>query len=449
MPKRGRVVWNEGILLTPQHFQQQDRYHEERGSELFRVAQPLNVGFTRIELDEDAIQNGQVLVRAAAGVLPLGAPFSAPDRDPAPIGRSLEGAFGLRETVFQLHLGIRVHRPGQSELDAAGAADDSRFRRGATSLLDSTTGATERLIDTADLQLRVLFPGDDIGDYEALPLAQVVRKPEGGFSYRAEYIPPCLSIAAAPQVQRILRKLVEILVAKSTELSDRRRASGKGASEFGRDDTAGFWLLGAVNGAIPVLSHHLRAAHAHPEDLYLDLAGLAGALTTMSDLSVREIAPYDHLMPETAFADLAQRIPRMLETVLPRHYTRIPLTKRDEAILTGKITDDRILEPTVAWYLGVYAHAPAVEVQNALPNVMKIGSADSIDTLVALALTGVGLRFTQNLPSSLPIQGGYVYFQLDKIGDAWDMIAGSRGVAIFCPPEFPGLQLELIAVRES
>jgi predicted component of type VI protein secretion system len=46
------------------------------------------------------------------------------------------------------------------------------------------------------------------------------------------------------------------------------------------------------------------------------------------------------------------------------------------------------------------------------------------------------------------VQSGYVYFQLEKIGDAWDGIAGSRNLAIYVPAEFPGILLELVAVRE-
>jgi type VI secretion system protein ImpJ len=143
-----------------------------------------------------------------------------------------------------------------------------------------------------------------------------VRKPEGGYAYRADYIPPCIGIGASPTILRILRRLLEILVAKSTELADRRRMSGKGVAEFGRDDTAGFWLLGVVNGYIPLLSHHLRGACGHPEEAYLTLARLAGELTTLSDLQVRDIPPYEHDRIEAAFVDLAARIPRLLETVL-------------------------------------------------------------------------------------------------------------------------------------
>jgi type VI secretion system protein ImpJ len=356
----------------------------------------------------------------------------------------------MAEQEIPVFLGLRVHRPGQAEVATIpeGGLSDARYGAASAKFLDETTGENDREVRLARANLRVLFADENPGDYEALPLARIARKPEGGYAYRAEFIPPCLSIAASEHTQRLLRRLLEILIAKSNELSDRRRFSGKGVAEFGRDDTAGFWLLGTINGFIPVLGHALRASATHPEAVYLELARLAGMLTTLSDMQVREIPPYDHDNAAAAFNDLAQRIPRLLETVLPRHYTRIPLTRRDELVHVGRILDDRLLEPAMAFYLGVYANIGASELQVTFPEVAKIASPDKVEFLVQHALKGMVLRLAQTLPPAVPVQSGYVYFQLEKIGDAWEGIAGSRNLAIYAPPEFPGLQLELVAVRE-
>ena len=245
-----------------------------------------------------------------------------------------------------------------------------------------------------------------------------------------------------------LRRLVEILVAKSSELSDRRKMSGRGAAEFGRDDTTGFWLLGTVNGAIPLLSHFLRSGEAHPEEIYRILVTLAGTLLTLSDLSVRDLPAYDHAAPASSLLELGRRIPDLLEVVLPRNYTRIPLTQRDAYVQVGRMQDDRVLEASVSFFLGVYANMPLADVQGTFPEMAKVASPDKVDFLVAHALSGVPLRLTQSLPAALPVQGGYVYFLVDRASEAWEGIAGSRSIAIYAPPEFPGVRLELIAVRE-
>lgn len=449
MSKRARVVWSEGLLLAPQHLQHLDRYHEERAAELYRAGRPFGHGLSALELDADAIHNGQIVLHRAAGVLPGGVAFSIPDRDDAPSGRSIGSAFAITETRFPIYLGLRIHRPGEAQLGGGGAADgDRRFRETTEKSPDETTGENEREIRISRPNFRILFPNESLGDYDHIPIAEVVRKPEGGYTYRADYMPPSVSAEASEFLLRTLRRLLEILVAKSTELSDRRRYSGKGIAEFGRDDVAGFWLLGTVNGYVPLLAHLLRARNAHPEAVYMTLARLAGELTTMSDQPVRDIPPYDHDRPESTFADLGARIPKLLETVLPRHYTRIALARRDEAVHTGRIDDDRLLDPAVAFYLGAYANMPAADLQVSFPGKVKIASPDRIDLLVASALPGLPVRHVPSLPPSLPVQSGYVYFQLDKVGDFWDLIAGARSLAIYTPPEFPNIHMELVAIRD-
>jgi type VI secretion system protein ImpJ len=382
-------------------------------------------------------------------VLPDGTPFSIPDRDLAPAGRSLEGRLSPTETKVGLHFGLRVHRAGEIEMAAAGdEAGDRRYSEVRDRLTDSTGGGEAREVRLAEGNFRVLFPDEDLGDYDTLPLAEAIRRPEGGFAYRADFVPPCLAIAASPALMQSLRRLVEILVAKSSELSDRRRTSGRGAAEFGRDDTTGFWLLGTVNGAIPLLSHFLRSGEVHPEELYRSLVTLAGTLLTLSDVSVRELPPYDHALPALSLLELGRRIPDLLEVVLPRNYTRIPLTQRDAYVQVGRIQDDRVLDPQVSFFLGVYANMPLADVQGSFPEMAKVASPDKVDFLVAHALSGVPLRLTQSLPAALPVQGGYVYFLVDRASEAWEGIAGSRSIAIYAPPEFPGVRLELIAVRD-
>jgi type VI secretion system protein ImpJ len=450
MTKRTRLVWNEGLLLTPQHLQHLDRYHEETAVELFRSARPFGWGLTFLELDREAIHNGQVVVHSASGVLPLGGAFSIPDRDEAPPGLNIEDRFPLSESRLPLYLGLRIHRPGEREV--AGATDgdqaETRYREATLRAMDETSGENEREIVVSHRNFRLLLPGETLGNYDHLPLAEVVRKPEGGFAYREDHVPPCLSIGASDAVLRTLRRLLEILVAKSRELSERRRHSGKGVAEFGRDDVAGFWLLGVVNAAIPEISHYLRGAVAHPERVYTSLARLAGTLTTMSDQDVRDIAVYEHERPEAAFADLGARIPKLMETVLPRHYTRIALEKGANDVFAGRLEDDRLLAPKVGFYLGVYASMPTGEIQTSLPQKIKIATPDRIEFLISNALTGVSVRHVQTAPASLPVQAGYVYFQVEKSGDVWDLVAGSHAIALYAPPEFPNIQLELIALND-
>jgi type VI secretion system protein ImpJ len=323
------------LLLTPQHLQHLDRYHEEADAELFGASLPFSYGLSGLGLDEDAIQNGQVIIPEAKGITPGGAAFSFPDRDDVPPGRSLEQSFPVGTNNLPVYLGIRAHRSGEREI-SDGDNGEVRYRSGPIKAYDQTTGENEREIRICHQNLRILFPEENLGDYDYLQVAEIARKPEGGYEFREDFVPPCISIAASGYILKILARIQENLVARSKSLSDRRQHRGQGVAEFGREDVAGFWLLGTVNGYIPLLSHFLKEKNSHPETVYLTLAAMAGELTTMSDLDVRETPSYQHDHLGETFSGLAQRLPQMLKEVLPQAYERIPLTVKDESILQGR-----------------------------------------------------------------------------------------------------------------
>ena len=433
------------MLLGPQHFQLQDRYHEENALELVRADSTFGYGYVELELDGDGIQNGQVKLRSVAGVLPTGQPFHMPDREDLPAPRQVEGQFPLDQDRVQVYLGVRTRVEGQAQV-SSDAGDEVRYVEAPVRAVDETSGEHGRAIRVSQPAFRILFPNEHLGDHDILPLAEIVRSPEGGYTYDEAFVPPCMSIRASETVVKALRRVLELLVARSTELGERRRQSGKGVAEFGRDDVASFWLMGTVNAYIPVVSHLLRVQETSAESAYLVLAQMAGALSTMSDQNPRDIAPYDHDNAGAAFTDLAERIPSLLGTVTPKGFTRLDVTRRDEFVHTATMGDERVVQPQVALYLGIRSEMPVQDLQGQAPTKIKVASADKIDLLVASALPGLTMNLVQTLPSSLPVQAGYVYFQLDKAGDVWDWIVESKSLAVYAPPDLPGVQVEVVAV---
>jgi type VI secretion system protein ImpJ len=51
----GKILWGEGLLLRPQHFQRQDQYHEQRLHKSIHALQPHAWGVERLDIDRDAL----------------------------------------------------------------------------------------------------------------------------------------------------------------------------------------------------------------------------------------------------------------------------------------------------------------------------------------------------------------------------------------------------------
>jgi hypothetical protein len=86
--------------------------------------------------------------------------------------------------------------------------------------------------------------------------------------------------------------------------------------------------------------------------------------------------------------------------------------------------------------------------RNRFPAQVKIGPIDKILHLVKLALPGVALHPLPCAPREIPYHAGFVYFELDRSAELWRQTASGGGFGLHVGGDFPGLQLELWAIRE-
>jgi type VI secretion system protein ImpJ len=451
MSRHQAVVWSEGLLLTPQHFQQWDRAIHHFITERFRAAHGFPFGFTRLEVDREALRNGRFALLSARGVLPDGTPFVAPEDDPLPQPRDIAGHFEAKQESLQIHLGLPALRPGRAMLaNPTGGSSDGvppRYVTEALDLPDSNTGLDERPVVTARRNLRVLFPDDALGDHDSLPVVEVTRNAEGLFALRENYVPPCLSIGASEALLRQLRAEFEMLVATSNTLADKRRQRGS-AADFADTDAAKFFQLGVVNGFIPQIAHMLTHKHTHPEHAYLTLVSLLAQMCTLvSEPHPKDLPAYDHLALGKTFEGLDKELRKLLEVRMDDKAVRIDLEKKDSSLYVGRIMDLRVLESSSTMFLGVKADAEEQRLINEVPYKVKIASVDKIDYLIANALRGVVVSYTRTTPTTLPTKNNYVYYQLDTEGGPFETVKAAKNIAIFLPPDYPGLTIELLGLR--
>jgi len=450
MSERRPVVWSEGLLLTPQHFQQADRAQRHLVAQRFRMATGFDWGLARLAVDPEAVKNGRVVVTAAAGVLPDGTPFSLPDDDPVPPQRSIEGRFQAKDDVLTLYLGITAQDAGRPQLGdtvTPGAAGP-RYAADTIEATDDNTSQGARPLEVQRRHFQVLFPDDAIGEHDTLPFAQVARTVEGAYELRESYVPPCITIGASEALMRQIRALQEMLIGRSTTLGDQRRQRG-GIADFSAQDTANAMLLYTVNARIPALSHALLHRMRHPEDVYLELTALAGQLAAFSEkIHPRDMPTYDHRDLTGTFQKLENALRDLLDIQPVDKASRVVLETKGAGMWSGRITDERLVGPGTALYLGIRADQEEQRLAAELPGKIKIASLDKIDFLIANALRGVPLIYQRVPPASLPVKSSYLYFQLDPNGDAWETVRAAKNVAIYVPPDVPNVSLEMLGLKD-
>jgi type VI secretion system protein ImpJ len=247
----------------------------------------------------------------------------------------------------------------------------------------------------------------------------------------------------------LLKRLVEVLEVKSSALAGAARARPGFSAGYSAQEIASFWFLHAINSALAPLRHIYYTRRGHPEQLYVEMARLAGALCTFGlESHPRDLPLYDHLHLDECFGELDRHIRFHLEAMVPSRTVTIALRPAAKFFYFGDITDTRCLGPS-RWILGIHARMGEAELIAKTPQLVKICSQQFVPELVRRALPGLTLTHLPVPPSAISARLEWQYFSLTKAGPCWEHMVKTRQVGIYVPGELPEPELELLVILES
>jgi type VI secretion system protein ImpJ len=448
-----RVVWSEGMYLGPHHFQVQSRYFEDSiqfaTSSLWFAA----YGLAGIELDADALHNGTVALLHARGIMSDGLPFNMPESDVLPEPRAVGELFPPTRDGVTVLLAIPPRKPDgfncQVDDSAPAAARDPRFVAETRVMHDQNSGADERPVRLGRKNLRLLLDTEPAGDLLTLPVARVVRDRSGHFIYDAEFVPPVLEIGASQRLMLLTQRLIEILDEKSATISRGARRGSSGHAEFSTREIANFWLLHAVNSALAPLRHQLVAKRGHPEELFLELSRLGGALCTFAlDSHPRDLPLYDHQNLSECFGRIDRHIRAHLETIVPTNCISIPLQAAGDYFYEGEVADQRCLGRS-RWVFAIRAGMGEADLMVKTPQLIKVCTPPFVRELVKRALPGLTLTHLPVPPPAISARVETQYFGISRSGPCWDHISQTRHIGVYVPGEFPNPEVEILVVLDN
>jgi type VI secretion system protein ImpJ len=438
------VIWMKGTFLSPQHLQAQDRFLEDtlRFQTESLSFQPW--GFSNLRLNQEALTAGSVAITAATGIFPDGLIVDIPDSDPPPPPVQLAEFFEPDQDEVDIHIAVPAARPRGMNVSAGAREFDTRYLSETTMLRDENSGLSEKPVQVARKNLRLLIGREAQKGVSAIRIARVKRTPAGTYNLDPTFVPPLIDFAASDYLMSIARRLVEILAARSSLLAGARRQRNLNLADFSTADIANFWLLYTINSNFPILQHLFETRQGHPERLFNAMLGLAGSLTTFStQIHPRDLPKYDHDDLSGCFTDLDEKIRFLLDTVIPSNFVSLPLKLVQPNIYATALADDKYLQHT-RMYLAISAEMNEAELIAKTPYLIKICSASHIEHLVRQALPGVPLTHVQRPPSQIPVKLNCQYFSLNQSGGAWEAVGRARNLAAYVPGDFPAPQMELV-----
>ncbi|WP_390915573.1 type VI secretion system baseplate subunit TssK [Pseudosulfitobacter sp. SM2401] len=441
-----KVLWTEGLFLQPHHFQQADRYTENLVGGLARRIAPYAWGVSELEIDYEVLKVGQFALKSCAGLTQDGTVFRVPSAEDHP--PALDIPSNIKDCV--VYLSVPQRRQGAAEADMTGAElSATRFRPAELEVTDTAgSGKKSAMLTVGKLRLQFALGVDDLADRLTIPIARIIEvRPDQEVILDSSFVPSCMDVRAAAPLEGFLKELEGLLGHRMTALSGRMAQSGtaKGAAEI-----QDFLLLMAINRTLPVIRHMMSIENLHPAHLYSQCVSLAGELSTFmaAEKHPPQFPAYQHHDLTETFSGVVRLLRQYLSAVLEQTAVSIPLDPRKYGISVGVISDRKLIN-TAGFILAVSADIPVENLRRHFSGQAKLGPVEEIRQLVNSALPGIPMRALPVAPRQIPYSANVVYFELDGDNAYWGKMTTSGGIAVHVSGEYPGLKMELWAIRQG
>ena len=409
-----RVIWSEGMFLRPQHFQQHDRYLENRIHARVSGLISHDWGFTRLKLSNE-LNKGKLVVLEASGIFQDGTPFNIPEEDEILLSLDIEP--GIYDTTVVLAL--PTLRAQSSEIDTELSPETlARYRIQSEDIKDNIAGSNNNFeVQIGQLRPRLMLSDKELSGYHCLGVAQIKEVTNDKVIFLDEaYIPVIVKSAVSQQLKDWLQELKGLLTRRGDELSDNQTKA----------NPENFVYLQTVNRYELVIEHILADLNIHPEDLYLLMLQMVGDFSVFDTSGSNKRRPsvtadYRHENLQISF-QLQKALRGYLSTSGGSKVISVPLSVHQGVYHYSNSKEKLPLLDTGRYILAVKAHVDEGIILRDFASQTIIASGSMINEQIKGGTTAIDLKSLAIVPDELPRYENTCYFELLKSGPNWQYL---------------------------
>ncbi|MCJ8327650.1 MAG: type VI secretion system baseplate subunit TssK [Campylobacterales bacterium] len=439
-----RIVWREGLFIRPQHFQQNDRYYAYELMKRTSSSGSNKWGFFDLEIDQDLLGSGKVVIKRASGILKDGTLFNIDSKDNI-LALDINSDDYNKNIYLALPILISnsddVHFEDQENIL-------TRFRSKSVSEISNSNSGENSVSDIliAKHNFKLLREEEANESYIKIKVSAIVSLSSSGLvTLDNSYIPTFLHLNKMSDLGSKIDELMSMLSYRSEKLAEKISNSSLQASELGN-----FLMLQLINKSESHLHFLMSQDKIHPQDLFLALSSLASELAIFMKKEKKLRSPFLYVHEELglSFGSIIEELKYMLSMVLEQNSITLNIEKRKYGISVAQIKDKEILYNS-SFILTVTADEKEEEIKKSLMTNLKMGSIENIRNLVNYHLKGFKIKALPTPPREIPYRVNHLYFEIELETKDKEELAKSGGFAFHMSSELSNLEYALWAIRSN
>ena len=425
-----RVIWNEGMLLSPQHLQLHEEYSKQNQTERINQLMPFSWGHSNFNLNHVALANRTIEVFECRGCFDDGTVFNAPCHDELPSPIKITGK-GNNMTIF---LGIPLAAKNQAQVSRGNRTQPLHYRYLADTVkVKSQVAEDDSLVDVniAKLKLTLLTSEMDLSQWITLPMVKLLFvNSDDCILLDNNFIPPLLTVTFQQTLMKRLKKLLKGLCEQIKQQQE--TSSDKNVQNMLiRYHSALFSMSN-----LPVIT---------PWDLHFWLLQLKNELDCFLELPFNDLnqSSYDHINLSACCLSLMKVICTSIQELGNRNSNYMRFHAVRNHWWKVNISADYFTAEK-QFIIGINSELSLEEIDFVLAHQWKMGAESTLTHQIARGLPGLAFEVLADKPPSLAHSQQQRYLRLQPTQSTeWDSLSQSDALWVYCGANGMVLQLTL------
>jgi len=441
--------WKQGLLVTPQHFQINDIYHQSLLYPSHKYIVPFFEGVRQLELELTNpetitlnVQKGEFIFDDLTHVII--------SENALINSRSFKDEWKLISAPLKIYIGLKKWKDNSENVTIIPDKEDlSNVKTRFITTTESETyndlhdgsGAKANNIRIMYFALKLFSESEIVskGDYAIIPIAQLEKKGKSVI-ISDHFIPPTISIHVPDTLFAIIQDIQKQIYTRIRELEPYKRNR---SSFSGRPESMRYILaLSSLNRYVLMIDHLLNTSEVHPWTIFGVLKQMIGELSTYSDhLNLTGKEPieinYDHDNLRKCFFDVSSMVSEILYGISAEAKFEAEF-KFDGDYFSCDLPKG-IFEGKHQFYLAISSQEKREKIIDNLLNNAILGTRESVAIDYKNFSSGIDLQLIENpsqeLPPDVPFQSNALYFLIDHNDERWEQVKNSNQISLFLDEE--------------